>query len=58
MSEEKYIYGDLFPDEKRLKNFGKFLKYSLDELPSLINIIKGNEFYWAKTIIIRISKTL
>ena len=42
MSEEKYIYGDLFPDEKRLKSFGKFLrKYSLDELPSLINIIRG-----------------
>ena len=35
--------GDLLPDEKRLTKFGKFLRStSLDELPELINIIKGD----------------
>ncbi|OTP26381.1 sugar transferase [Enterococcus mundtii] len=34
--------GDLLPDEDRLTKFGKLLrKTSLDELPQLINIIKG-----------------
>ena len=34
--------GFLLPDEQRLSKFGKFLrKTSLDELPELINIIKG-----------------
>ena len=35
--------GNLLPDELRLTNFGKFLRSSsLDELPSLVNIIKGD----------------
>ncbi len=34
---------DLLPDEKRLTKFGKWLrKTSLDELPQLYNILKGN----------------
>ncbi|WP_042348376.1 sugar transferase [Bacillus massiliigorillae] len=34
--------GCLLPDHLRLSNFGKILrKYSLDELPQLINVIKG-----------------
>ncbi len=42
MSNEIDLSGNLLKDDKRLKNFGKLLrKYSLDELPSLINIIKG-----------------
>ena len=42
MSNEVDIYGNLLKDDARLKKFGKFLrKYSLDELPSLINLIKG-----------------
>ena len=42
MSNDVDIYGNLLKDDKRLKKFGKFLrKYSLDELPSLINLIKG-----------------
>ena len=35
--------GDLLPDSVRLTPFGQFLrKYSLDELPGLINVIKGD----------------
>ena len=35
--------GELLPDEVRLTRFGKFLRStSLDELPELINIIKGD----------------
>ena len=37
------IDGNLLPDEYRLTKFGKFLRStSLDELPELINIIKGD----------------
>ena len=33
--------GTLLPEKDRLTTFGKFLRnYSLDELPSLINILK------------------
>ncbi len=43
MSNEKDENGNLLPDEKRLTKFGKFLRStSLDELPELINIIKGD----------------
>lgn len=35
--------GKLLPDEKRLTRFGKFLRStSLDELPELFNILKGD----------------
>ena len=35
--------GELFPDEVRLTKFGKFLRStSLDELPELFNILKGD----------------
>ncbi len=35
--------GELLPDEKRLTGYGKFLRASsLDELPELINIFKGD----------------
>ena len=43
MTSEKDENGNLLPDEKRLTNFGKFLRStSLDELPELINILKGD----------------
>ena len=35
--------GKLLPDEKRLTGYGKFIRStSVDELPSLLNIIKGD----------------
>ena len=35
--------GNLLPDEKRLTKYGKFLRStSMDELPELINILKGD----------------
>lgn len=43
MTDEKDEEGNLLPDEKRLTKFGKFLRStSLDELPELINILKGD----------------
>ena len=43
MTCEKDKDGNLLPDEKRLTRYGKFLRStSLDELPELINILKGD----------------
>ncbi|ARQ06544.1 Putative sugar transferase EpsL [Macrococcoides canis] len=43
MTNETDENGELLPDSKRLTDTGKFLrKYSLDELPQLINVIKGD----------------
>ena len=43
MTDEKDEKGHLLPDEKRLTKFGQFLrKTSLDELPELYNILKGD----------------
>jgi len=43
MTDKRDIYGNLLSDELRLSKFGQFLRStSLDELPSLINILKGD----------------
>lgn len=43
MTDEKDENGNLLPDAVRLTKFGKFLRStSLDELPELVNIIKGD----------------
>ena len=43
MTCEKDSEGNLLPDEQRLTNYGKFLRStSIDELPEIINILKGD----------------
>ncbi len=43
MTNKKDADGNLLPDDKRLTGYGRFLRStSLDELPELINIIKGD----------------
>lgn len=43
MNNKKDADGNLLPDDKRLTKYGKFLRStSLDELPELINILKGD----------------
>ena len=43
MTNEKDKNGNLLPDEKRLTKFGNFLrKSSIDELPELFNVLKGD----------------
>lgn len=43
MTDSKYENGNLMPDSVRLTKFGRFIRAtSLDELPSLWNILVGN----------------
>jgi lipopolysaccharide/colanic/teichoic acid biosynthesis glycosyltransferase len=43
MSDEKDQFGNLLPDEKRLHGIGAFVrKTSLDEIPQMINVLKGD----------------
>lgn len=43
MTDERDDKGDLLPDEQRLTKVGKFVRStSIDELPQLINVLKGD----------------
>lgn len=43
MTDERDTEGNLLPDEKRLTKVGKFVRStSVDELPQLINVFKGD----------------
>jgi len=43
MSQERGPDGELLPDEQRLGRFGRILRASsLDELPELLNVLKGD----------------
>ena len=43
MTNEKDEFGNLLPDEKRLNGIGKIIRsLSLDELPQLFNVLKGD----------------
>ena len=42
MTDDKDSKGNLLPDEERLTKLGRFLRsYSIDELPELYNILRG-----------------
>lgn len=43
MTDERDAEGNLLPDEKRITKIGKFIRStSIDELPQLINVLKGD----------------
>ncbi len=43
MTDERDEDGNLLPDEKRLTKIGRFVRStSIDELPQLINVLKGD----------------
>ena len=43
MTDEKDSEGNLLPNDKRITKIGRFIrKYSIDELPQLFNVLKGD----------------
>lgn len=55
MTDERDTNGDLLPDSERLTKVGKFIrKVSLDELPQLWNILKGDmSFIGPRPLLVR-----
>src|SRR6056300_246463 len=42
MNEKRDLEGNLLPDKERITRFGRFFRSaSIDELPQLINVLKG-----------------
>lgn len=43
MTDERDVHGNLLPDARRLTSIGRFMRStSIDELPQLINVLKGD----------------